>query len=55
MKEILDDEAADLTGGAGKCVTSIAFGMTFGSLFGGAGAIIGGLAAAAGPGCLNLF
>ncbi|HEY4195931.1 MAG TPA: hypothetical protein VGM63_10375 [Mucilaginibacter sp.] len=55
MTEILDDRAGELTGGASRCVTSIAFGMTFGSLFGGAGAVIGGLAAAAGPGCLGLF
>lgn len=53
MKDLSDEEADAFLGGASHCATRIAFSASFGGLFGGAGAIIGAVAAATGPGCLG--
>ena len=49
MKDLSIAEAEELNGGASQCATNIAFG----GLFGGAGAVIGAVAAATGPACLG--
>lgn len=55
MKDLSQLEADELKGGASHCATNIAFGASLGGLFGGAGAIIGAVAAATGPACLGLW
>ena len=54
MKELSDNRASELTGGVGACLTSIVLATSIGGLFGGVGAAIGFLGAAAGPACLAL-
>lgn len=53
MKDLSDERAAELQGGASACVTSIAISASIGGLFGGAGALIGAVGAAIGPACLK--
>lgn len=55
MHELSDDEANDLKGGASACATSIVLATTIGGLFGGVGAAIGFIGAAAGSACLYLL
>jgi hypothetical protein len=55
MNDLSQIEAKELTGGAGQCATNIAFAASLGGLFGGAGAVIGAVAAATGPACLGLW
>lgn len=56
IQKLEDADAAEMKGGvAGACITQIAFGASFGGLFGGAGALIGAAAAATGPACLGLW
>jgi hypothetical protein len=52
MKNLLDSEAEKLTGGLSSCGYNIVASASFGGLFGGAGALIGAIAAATGPSCL---
>ena len=57
MKVLTDEAADDLKGGtsASSCGYQIVSSAVVGGLFGGAGAIIGAVAAATGPGCLALW
>ena len=57
MKNISDEAADQLKGGSSgnQCAYQIASSAVVGGLFGGAGAIIGAVAAATGPGCLSLW
>ena len=52
-----DAEAAELKGGINTslsgCAYNIGISASFGGLFGGAGAVVGALAAATGPSCLG--
>lgn len=52
MKNLQDAEAAELSGGLSDCGYNIVASASFGGLFGGAGALIGAVAAATGPSCL---
>nr|WP_294795577.1 hypothetical protein [uncultured Mucilaginibacter sp.] len=57
MKDMTDAEAAELKGGINAslsgCAYNIGISASFGGLFGGAGAVVGALAAATGPSCLG--
>ena len=53
MRPMSDDELGSLAGGVDQCAASIALTASVGSLFGGAGAIVGAVAAATGPNCLG--
>ena len=57
MKDMSDAEAAELKGGIkpslSDCAYNVGISASFGSLFGGAGAVVGALAAATGPSCLG--
>lgn len=57
MKNLSDEKADDLKGGmaASSCGYQIVSSAVVGGLFGGAGAIIGAVAAATGPGCLAIW
>jgi hypothetical protein len=57
MKNLSDEAADQLKGGSSlsQCSYQIASSAVVGGLFGGAGAIIGAVAAATGPGCLALW
>jgi hypothetical protein len=57
MKDLSIDAAENLTGGTSvnQCGYQIVSSAVVGGLFGGAGAIIGAIAAATGPGCLSLW
>lgn len=55
MKDLSNDEAADLKGGVSHCLTTVVFSASLGGLFGGAGSVIGAVAAATGPACLGLW
>ena len=56
MNDISDESADDLKGGlAAGCGYQIVSSAVVGGLFGGAGAIIGAVAAATGPGCLGFW
>ncbi|MGF7079043.1 hypothetical protein [Mucilaginibacter sp. UYCu711] len=55
MKDLSDIEANELRGSAGACATSIVLSTSIGGLFGGIGAAIGFIGAAAGPACLGIF
>jgi len=57
MKHLTDDDAEQITAGssAGNCTYNILASATLGGLFGGAGAVIGAVAAATGPSCLALW
>ena len=57
MKNLSDEKAKELKGGtaAGGCGYNIVFSATVGGLFGGAGAVIGAVAAATGPSCLAIW
>jgi len=53
MKDLTDSQADDLKGGISTCGYNIVASASFGGLFGGAGAVIGAIAAATGPSCLG--
>jgi len=53
MNELKDSEADELKGGVSQCAYNIGVSASFGGLFGGAGAVIGAVAAATGPSCLG--
>jgi hypothetical protein len=53
MKDLTDAEASQLKGGASSCGYNIVVSATVGGLFGGAGAVVGAIAAATGPSCLG--
>jgi hypothetical protein len=53
MKELSDSAAEKLRGGTSTCGYNIAVSASFGGLFGGAGALVGAVAAATGPSCLG--
>jgi hypothetical protein len=55
MIELLDDDAGKLIGGTNACLTSVVLSATIGGLFGGAGALIGAIAAATGSACLGIL
>jgi hypothetical protein len=55
MKDLLENEADELKGGVSACATSIVLSTSIGGLFGGVGAAIGFIGAAAGPACLGIF
>jgi hypothetical protein len=58
MKNMSDEAADELRGGSAapsQCAYQIASSALVGGLFGGAGAVIGAVAAATGPGCLSLW
>jgi hypothetical protein len=55
MKTLSDEQAVELKGGSSACGYQIVSSAVVGGLFGGAGAIIGAVAAATGPGCLGLW
>jgi hypothetical protein len=55
MKDLSDNEADDLKGGASGCATSILLSTSIGGLFGGVGAAIGFLGSALGPACLAVL
>lgn len=57
MKNLSDEKARQLKGGtaAASCGYNIVFSATVGGLFGGAGAVIGAVAAATGPSCLAIW
>ena len=52
MKELSNEDAAQVKGGVSQCLTNIAFSATAGGLLGGIGAVVGGVLAATGPSCL---
>jgi hypothetical protein len=53
MKNLTDSEAHGLKGGVSQCAYNIGISASLGGLFGGAGALIGAVAAATGPSCLG--
>ncbi|MFI5162351.1 MAG: hypothetical protein ACHQHN_13815 [Sphingobacteriales bacterium] len=53
MEYLSDAEAEDLKGGVSQCAYNIGISASLGGLFGGAGAVIGAVAAATGPSCLG--
>ena len=53
MKDLTNEQAAGLKGGVSQCAYNIGISASFGGLFGGAGAVIGAVAAATGPSCLG--
>jgi len=53
MKNLSDSQADELKGGVSQCVYNIGFSASLGGLFGGAGAVVGAVAAATGPSCLG--
>jgi hypothetical protein len=53
MKDLNDEEANGLRAGVNQCLTNVVFSASAGGLFGGVGAIVGGVAAATGPSCLG--
>lgn len=53
MKNLTDAEADELKGGVSQCAYNIGISASLGGLFGGAGAVIGAVAAATGPSCLG--
>ena len=53
MKKLENEELEQITVGSGNCGKAIIIGAIFGSLFGGAGSVAGGLVAATGPECLG--
>jgi hypothetical protein len=55
MKDLSEYEADQLKGGVSPCATSIVLSTSIGGLFGGVGAAIGFIGAAAGPACLGIF
>jgi hypothetical protein len=57
MKSMSDEQADALQAGsaAGNCTYNILVSASLGGLFGGAGAVIGAVAAATGPSCLALW
>jgi len=57
MKDLSEEKAKQLKGGtaAAGCGYNIVFSATVGGLFGGAGAVIGAVAAATGPSCLAIW
>jgi len=57
MKDLTNLSADQLKGGSAgnQCAYQIASSAVLGGLFGGAGAVIGAVAAATGPGCLSLW
>lgn len=58
MKQLSDEKAKELTGGKaliGQCAYNIGISASLGGLFGGAGALVGAIAAATGPSCLALW
>ena len=57
MKDLSNETAEELKGGSSgsQCAYQIASSAFVGGLFGGAGAVIGAIAAATGPGCLSLW
>jgi len=54
MQNLSNLEAEEIKGGKYACATSIVLATSIGGLFGGIGAAIGFVAAAAGPACLGL-
>jgi hypothetical protein len=55
MKDLPDHQSDELRGGVSACATSIVLSTSIGGLFGGIGAAIGFIGAAAGPACLAIF
>jgi hypothetical protein len=58
MKDLSDDVAQQLKGGmssVSQCSYQIVSSAVLGGLIGGAGAIVGAVVAATGPGCLSLW
>jgi hypothetical protein len=58
MKDLTDEQANELKGGAASamsCGYNIVVSASLGGLFGGAGAVVGAVAAATGPSCLGLW
>ncbi|MES2108760.1 MAG: hypothetical protein V4577_08440 [Bacteroidota bacterium] len=53
MKNLTDNEASELKGGLSQCGYNIVVSASVGGLFGGAGSIVGAVAAATGPSCLG--
>lgn len=52
MKNLTDSAADELRAGLSTCGYNIVASATLGGIFGGAGALIGAVAAATGPSCL---
>jgi len=58
MKDLSIEKANELRGGAAaasNCAYNIVVSASLGGLFGGAGAVVGAIAAATGPSCLALW
>jgi hypothetical protein len=57
MKDLSNEDAQQLKAGTSgnQCLYQIASSAFVGGLFGGAGAVVGAVAAATGPGCLSLW
>ncbi|MGN6639522.1 MAG: hypothetical protein ACTHJ8_11475 [Mucilaginibacter sp.] len=57
MKQLSEEQADQIKAGhaTGDCGYNIVMSASLGGLFGGAGAVIGALAAATGPSCLSLW
>jgi ribosomal protein S9 len=58
MKQLSEEKAKELIGGTtpvGQCAYNIGVSASLGGLFGGAGALVGAIAAATGPSCLALW
>jgi len=57
MKRLTDEQADQIKAGtaASSCGYNIVMSASLGGLFGGAGAVIGAVAAATGPSCLALW
>lgn len=53
MKNISDAKAGEIRGGSSDCGYNVAMSASVGGLFGGAGAVVGAVAAATGPSCLG--
>jgi hypothetical protein len=53
MKNLTDEEAGEMKGGLSHCGYNIVVSASVGGLFGGAGSIVGAIAAATGPSCLG--
>jgi hypothetical protein len=53
MEKLKNEDLVKINVGANECGQAIIYGAMFGSLFGGAGTLLGGIVAATGPECLG--
>jgi hypothetical protein len=53
MEMLNDNQLSQIRVGDNECAQAVALGVIFGGLFGGAGAVLGGVVAATGPECMG--